>query len=130
MEEEIVDYSSDSMDTTPIWTDDPPQRLTRQSPKNPRETDDQAGAFITNMEDEVSTLNDLGFVQPTLQQLWLSYIIYKTTSLNRYSRYRLLPSYTIRNMNRLHIKHLDLDKHLWQLGVYSITKQLHLASRT
>lgn len=62
MEEDLVDYSSESMDAMPIWMDDPPQCPTRKTPENPHEPNHQVGAFIIDMEDEVSTLKDLGFV--------------------------------------------------------------------
>jgi len=66
MEKEVVDYSWDLMDTTPIWRVDPPQRPTTQTLENPHELYVHDGAFISHMEDGVANLNDLGLLQPTL----------------------------------------------------------------
>jgi len=65
MEEELIDYLGDLIDSTPIWTDDAPQHLAKHSPVNPHEPDDQVGLYITEMEDDVSSLKKLGFSQPT-----------------------------------------------------------------
>lgn len=66
MEEELVDYSSNVIDTTQIWTVHPPQHPARQTLENPHVSNIQVGAFIFEMEDEVATINNLGFIQPNI----------------------------------------------------------------
>lgn len=51
----MVDFSSDSMDTTQICT-----------PQNHHARDVQVEAFIFEVEDEVATINNLGFIQPNI----------------------------------------------------------------
>lgn len=64
MGEELVDYSSNLMDATQIWANDPHQQLEMHTPVDPLVSDIQVDAYILEMEDVVATINDLGFIQP------------------------------------------------------------------
>lgn len=65
MEKELIDYSLDSLDTTQIWMVYPPQHLAKQTLENLHVLDVQVGEFISELEDDVASLNDLGFIQLT-----------------------------------------------------------------
>lgn len=64
MDEEFVDYSSDTMEASQIWVEKPHQQPTRVSPEPLHEPKVHVDAYILELVDVGGSLNALGFTHP------------------------------------------------------------------
>ena len=65
MEEELIDYSSSSMDATQIWVEEPYQQADGWTSEPSQELDVQVDAYLTGMVNVDGNIIDLGFTHPS-----------------------------------------------------------------